>query len=206
VVPGRFSRLAQVARLAIWLDGRGLPVSAPVRARDGRLQAEVDGVSIGVQRVIEGDLLDTADPAQVWAAGAVLARLHDALAAYPDADRIPATAVASKPLTQRVSGWLEARAGHLPAAARDVLHGLVAAAPPDRLARQLVHFDFRCANILCAGNKVTAVIDFEEAQHDHRLVELARAAILLGTATTTGGRCRPRYARSSSPATRPCVH
>jgi homoserine kinase type II len=84
-------------------------------------------------------------------------------------------------LTQRVTSWLDARAGHLPEAARDVLRSLVAAAPPDRLPRQLVHFDFRSANVLFAGNEVTAILDFEEAQHDHRLVELARAATLLGT-------------------------
>lgn len=181
VVPERFSHLAEMARLTRWLDGRGLPVSAPVPARDGRLQVEVDGVSMGLQRVIEGDLLDTADPGQVRAAGAVLAQLQDALAAYPYADRIPGSAVASKPLTERVNGWLDTRAGHLPAAARDALRRLVADAPPDPLPRQLVHFDFRSANILCAGGEVTAIIDFEQARHDHRLVELARAAILLGT-------------------------
>lgn len=181
VVPERFPRLAEVARLTTWLDGRGVPVSAPVPARDGRLQAEVDGVSMGLQRVIEGDLLDTADPGQVRAAGAVLARLQDALAEYPHAGRTPALAVAFKPLTKQVTGWLDTRAEHLPAAARDALRRLVAGAPPDRLPRQLVHFDFRSANILCAGGGVTAVIDFEEARYDHRLVELARAAILLGT-------------------------
>ncbi|MEV4757150.1 phosphotransferase [Micromonospora sp. NPDC049559] len=181
VVPGRFSRLAEVARLTSWLDRHGLPVSAPVPARDGRLQAEVDGVSMGLQRVIEGDLLDTADPDQVRAAGAALARLQEALAAYPEADRFRALDVACEPLTRRVTGWLDARAGHLPAAARDVLRGLVAAAPADRLPRQLVHFDFRSANVLFAGGEVTAILDFEETRHEHRLVELARAAILLGT-------------------------
>jgi homoserine kinase type II len=181
VLPGRFPRLAEVARLTSWLDGRGLPVSAPVPARDGRLQAEFDGVSMGLQRVIDGELLDTADPAAVRAAGAVLARLQDALAAYPDAARFPAPADACEPLTRRVTGWLDARAEHLPAAARDALRGLVAAAPPDRLPRQLVHLDFRSANILFARDEVTAILDFEEAQHDHRLVELARAATLLGT-------------------------
>src|SRR5438309_970768 len=33
-----FPRLAEAARLTHWLDGRGLPVSAPVPALDGRLQ------------------------------------------------------------------------------------------------------------------------------------------------------------------------
>jgi homoserine kinase type II len=181
VAPERFPRLAETARLTSWLHDQGLPVSAPVRARDGRLQVEAAGVSMGLQREIVGALLDTADPGEVRAAGAVLARLQDALAAYPDADRIPELAVAFKPLTTRVTEWLDSRAEHLPAAARDTLRGLIDDAPPDRLARQLVHFDFRSANVLCAGGEVAAVIDFDEVRHDHRLVELARAAVLLGT-------------------------
>ncbi|MCW6003599.1 phosphotransferase [Micromonospora sp. CPCC 205371] len=181
VVTERFPRLAEAARLTNWLYGRGLPVSAPVPARDGRLQVEVDRVSMGVQREMVGELLDTADLNQVRAAGAVLARLQDALAAYPDADQIPALAVSSRPLTARVTDWLDSRADHLPVSARDKLRGLVATAPPDRIPRQLVHFDFRSANILCARGDVAAILDFEEVRHDHRLVELARAAVLLGT-------------------------
>jgi homoserine kinase type II len=181
VVPERFPRLAATARLTSWLHGRGLPVSAPVPARDGRLQVEVDRVSMGLQREIVGDLLDTADLNQVRAAGAVLARLQDALAAYPDADQIPELAVSAKPLTARVTDWLDSRAEHLPVAARDTLRGLVAGAPPGRLPRQLVHFDFRSANILCARGEVAAILDFEEARYDHRLVELARSAVVLGT-------------------------
>jgi homoserine kinase type II len=181
VVPERFPRLAEVARLTRWLDKRGLPVSAPVPTRDGRLHTEVDGVSMGLQRVIDGALLDIDDPGQVRAAGAVLARLQDALAAYPQADHTPALAGPAEPLTQRVTGWLDTHAAHLPAAARDALRRLVADAPPDTLPRQLVHFDFRSANILCASVEITAVIDFEETRHEHRLVEVGRAAILLGT-------------------------
>jgi homoserine kinase type II len=168
VVPGRFAGLTQTARLTSWLHERGLPVSAPVPARDGRLQVELDRVSMGVQREIVGELLDTADPGQARAAGAALARLQDALAACPYADRLPA-------------GWLESEAGHLPVAARDTLRELVARAPADRGARQLVHFDFRSANILCDGGAIVAILDFEEARHEHRLVDLARSAVLLGT-------------------------
>ncbi|GAA1793085.1 phosphotransferase [Luedemannella flava] len=181
VVPERFPRLAQTARLASWLHGRGVPVSAPVPARDGRLQVEADGVSMGLQREIVGELLDTADLNQVRTAGAVLARLQDALAAYPDADQLPALAGSPEPLTARVTAWVDSDADHLPVAARDTLRGLLAGAPPDGLPRQLVHFDFRSANILCARGEVAAILDFEETRHDHRLVELARAAVLLGT-------------------------
>ena len=187
VVPERFPRLAETARLTSWLHGRGLPVSAPVPARDGRLQVEVDRVSMGLQREIVGNLLDTADLNQVRTAGAVLAQLQDALAAYPDAGQIPALAVAPKPLTARVTDWLDSRADHLPVAAGETLRGLVANAPPDRLPRQLVHFDFRSANILCARGEVAAILDFEEAQHDYRLVELARSPVCQGLVRHSSG-------------------
>ncbi|MGV9213855.1 phosphotransferase [Micromonospora sp. RB23] len=181
VVRERFPRLMETARLTGWLHRRGLPVSAPVPAREGRLQVEVDGVSMSLQREVVGDLLDTTDLNQARAAGVILAQLQDALAAYPDADQVLASAVPFKPLTARVTDWLDSRADHLPMAARDTLRGLVISAPPDRLPRQLVHFDFRSANILWAHGEVAAILDFEEAQHDHRIVELARAAVLLGT-------------------------
>jgi homoserine kinase type II len=201
VAPERFPRLLEAARLTRWLDVQGLPVSAPVPARDGRLQVEVDGVSMYLQREVEGDLLNIADRDQVWAAGAVLARLQDALAAYPDGDRVAALGGPAHPLTARVTSWLDSGAEHLPATARDALRGLVADAPPDRLPTQLLHYDFRSANVLCRGAEVAAVIDFEEARLDHRVVELARAAVLLGTASENGGRCLLRCARDSLLAT-----
>lgn len=181
VVLERFPRLLELARLTRWLDGQGLPVSAPVPALDGRLQVEVDGASMCLQREIEGNLLDTVDPDQVSAAGAVLARLQDALAAYPDVDQIATLAGPPEPLTGRVAEWLGSGARQAPASARDALRRLVADAPTDPLPVQLLHQDFRSANVLCAGAEVAAVLDFEEARIDHRVVELARSAVLLGT-------------------------
>ena len=82
--PSLFERLANVARLTAWLDGRGLPVSAPLPALNGDLQVERNGFSIGLQSVANGSMLDADNLAQVHAAGAELARLHLALAEYPD--------------------------------------------------------------------------------------------------------------------------
>jgi homoserine kinase type II len=177
----RFPCLAQLSRLTLWLDGRGLPVSAPVPALDGRAQVEVDDVSMCLQHQIGGALLDPADPGEVRAAGAVLARLQDALADYPDADLAAGLPGASEPLTVRVTQWLDTRAEHVPGAARDTLRELVAAPPSDRLPMQPLHYDFRSANVLCADAEVAAVLDFEGARIDHRVVELARSAVLLGT-------------------------
>ncbi|GAB3608170.1 phosphotransferase [Humibacter ginsengiterrae] len=46
--------------------------------------------------------------------------------------------------------------------------------------QQLVHGDFRSANVLYNGG-VTAVLDFDEATHRSRAEELGRSAVLLGT-------------------------
>lgn len=85
--PRVFARLAAIARLTVWLGERGIPVSMPQAARDGRVQVEVDGFSLGLQRVVDGELLDVTDPVQVRAAGEMLARMHAAMADYPE--RIP---------------------------------------------------------------------------------------------------------------------
>jgi homoserine kinase type II len=181
VAPERFPRLAALARLTTWLASEGLPVSAPVAALDGRLQVEVDGVSLSLQREVVADLLDTTVPDQVRAAGAVLARLHDALATYAHAELERELVTPSAPLAAQVTEWLETSAAHVPVTAREVLDRLVAGMPPDPLPTQLVHGDFRSANVLCVGADVAAVIDFEESRLDHRIIELARSAVLLGT-------------------------
>ncbi|WP_346134461.1 phosphotransferase [Lentzea roselyniae] len=181
VVQELFPRLVEVARLTRWLDGRGIPVSVPVPALDGRLQVEVAGASMGLQHEVEGELLDVTDAGQVREAGAVLARLQDALAAYPDGDLVAAFGGPPLPLTARVTGWLDSSAGHLPGTARDALRSMLGGVPAGRLPAQLVHRDFRSANVLWAGGEVAAILDFEEIALDHRVVELARSAVLLGT-------------------------
>ncbi|MGN6413632.1 phosphotransferase enzyme family protein [Flexivirga sp.] len=47
--------------------------------------------------------------------------------------------------------------------------------------QQLVHGDFRSANILHDGLRITAVLDFEEVTSGSRVADLARATVLLGT-------------------------
>ena len=81
--PRVFARLAAIAGLTVWLGERGIPVSVPRAARDGRVQLEVDGVSLGLQQVIDGELLDITDADQVRAAGEMLARMHATMARYP---------------------------------------------------------------------------------------------------------------------------
>ncbi len=141
VYPWLFQRLADTATLTTWLQASGIPVAAPIPARDGRLRVQVNNVSLGVCPVIDGDLLDIGDPAQVTGAGQMLATLHEALAAYPNC---------------------------------------IDSGQPT-LQEQLVHNDFRSANILQAGTSITAVLDFEDVTYSTRVADLAKATVLLGT-------------------------
>ncbi|MBF4607470.1 phosphotransferase [Curtobacterium sp. VKM Ac-1393] len=181
IAPEGFERLAFAADLTAWLGERGLPVSAPVPTLDGRVQLEHDGVSMGLQHVIDGTLLDVRDVAQVHAAGATLARIHDALRDSPDRARAVGVRPPPTPLRQQIAGWLDGTPAHVPDRARVALRRLLAAAPSDELPVQIVHGDYRAANVLCADPDVVAVIDFEDLRLDHRIVELARSAVLLGT-------------------------
>jgi homoserine kinase type II len=141
VRPKLFQRLAETATLTMWVQDNGIPVAAPIPARDGRLRVERNDVSLGVYPVIDGDLLNVGDPAQVTDAGHMLATLHDALAAYP----------------HRIDGGVSTQ------------------------REQLVHNDFRSANILHDGTSITAILDFEEVTYRTRIADLAKATVMLGT-------------------------
>jgi homoserine kinase type II len=152
-LPQVFARLVDAARVTAWLDARGIPVACPLPAAEGSLLVEVCGDEssslplpdsrflVGVLPVIEGELLDVDDPAQVADAGQMLAAVHEALASYPDG---------------------------------------VGSRRPKR-HEQLIHNDFRSANILHDGSKITAVLDLEEICYGTRVADLSKAAVLLST-------------------------
>lgn len=153
-IPPRFSRLRRSAQITEWLHAQGVPVAAPIPARDGTRMVSVANPTrpaplalvplpgsrflLGVLPVLAGELLDVDDPAQVDDAGRALAAVHEALAAYPDRRR-------------------------------------------SREGAQLVHNDFRSANVLHDGTRITAILDLEEVTYATRASDLAKAAVFLGT-------------------------
>ncbi|WP_181436551.1 MULTISPECIES: phosphotransferase [unclassified Curtobacterium] len=181
VASDRFERLAFAAELTAWLGAQGLPVSAPLPTLAGEVQVTNDGVSMGVQGIIDGVHLSVEDADQVRAAGATLARLHDALRSYPMRDAQHEVLSPPAPLTQQVSGWLASEPSTVSPQTRDVLGQMLERVPADLPPMQIVQGDYRAANILCAGTEVVGVLDFEELRLDHRIVELARSAVMLGT-------------------------
>lgn len=44
-----------------------------------------------------------------------------------------------------------------------------------------MHNDFRSANILHDGTRISAVLDFEEITYDIRVADIAKSAVLLAT-------------------------
>ena len=178
-----FHRLDALSHVLTALARDDIPVSAPIAALDGRLQVEVDGLSLALQREMPGEILDVDDSAQVHAAGAVLGRLHHALAEASDMGEALSPREAVPNLSDRVASWLDGNRAHLPPEAIEMLRDAL----PDRddgRPVQLLHGDFRSTNILWSEGRVTAVLDFDEARVDDRLDEVARSAVLLGTKFT----------------------
>lgn len=181
VAPERFERLALAATVTAWLGALKHPVSAPVPTFSGEVQVTTDGVSMGLQRVIDGDHLNDEDADQVRTAGATLARLHTALRSYPLGNPRPDVLPMPTPLIEQIEGWITSDPLTLDREARDVLGRLLERASTDLPPVQIVQGDYRAANILCAGGAVVGVLDFEELRLDHQIVELARSAVMLGT-------------------------
>lgn len=138
VAPDRFERLALAAKLTAWLGALGLPVSAPVPTLSGEVQVTSDGVSMGLQRVIDGDHLNVEDADQVRVAGATIARLHDALRAHPVDNSQSEVLSVPAPLTKQIAGWVASDPSTLPPGARGVLGQLLERVPSDLPPVQIV--------------------------------------------------------------------
>lgn len=181
--PGEHPRLQAIAELLAWLQRDGFPVSALIPTPDGEVQLELGAISVGVQRVIAGDMLEPTRLDQAARAGTTLARLHEAFIRYPraaDLDRRPAPV----PFEADVAEWLEKNEPDDPRLqpAFAALQRRAAGLDSAGLDTQLIHLDFRAANILWAdGGGVVAVLDFEQIACGYRVSDVVHAATRLGT-------------------------
>ena len=177
-------RLRQVGELVVWLGQMQLPVAAPLVATVGSVQVLCDHLSLSLQRVISGELLDPTQLVQAERAGVTLAQLHQALATYPYATALATPAPVPSLLTQ-IEQWVQQKKATLtdPTLTANVTRLLaqVSQLATSPLATQLVHGDYRAANVLWRENEIAAILDFEEVRWGYRVNDLAWAAVHLGT-------------------------
>jgi Ser/Thr protein kinase RdoA (MazF antagonist) len=176
----RFARLDASTRLLRDLARQGVPVAAPIATVHRRDRTVLDGpageLSVAVHPELDGTWLDVSDPEAVHAAGACLARVHGALA---HAEGEP-----PEGLRPRIQRWLDVGdRGFAPEASRR-LSELLAATPELDDDVQLVHNDYRAANLLTRGSEIVGVLDFDEVLLDHRVSDLAKAGVYLATRFT----------------------
>jgi homoserine kinase type II len=179
----RFERLATCTAVITAVAESGIPVARPVLSRAGEGREVVFGptgpLSVAVQPLVEGDFLDVDDEASVREAGAQLARLHHALAELPETltrslDRRP-----DLDLPVRILGWVN-ESGHSPKRVAWMTREL-ALLPPLHVPPQIVHNDYRSANLIMRGSKVAAILDFDELALDYAVCDLAHAGVYLAT-------------------------
>ena len=177
-----FPRLEATTGLITHLADQGIPVAAPLPARDGAVRVVTDGpigpLSIAVLPEIAGTWLDVTDLEAVRTVGACLARMHEVLGepALPALEGAPP----HQP-RERVRTWLEEHDHSRAPSASARLAALVDDLPDLVDTPQLVHGDVRAANLLMQGGQVAAVLDLDEVRVDHRIAELAQTSVLLGT-------------------------
>jgi homoserine kinase type II len=156
-LPHRFEHLKDAARLVAWLDTTGIPVATPIPAADGSLLVELGNDSKG--------------------------RLRSRLPLPGSRVLVGVLPVVSGELLSVQDSRQVEDAGRMLA----MLHEILAAYPgrPGGRGRreraQLVHNDFRSANLLHDGDKICAVLDFEEIKHETRAADIGKSAVLLAT-------------------------
>jgi homoserine kinase type II len=150
----------------------GLPVPPAVRDLDGRAIHQLAGRPACLIQFLPGVSLSNPTPAQAFAAGAALGRMHTAVADFaltrPNSMGQPTW----EPLWQRCGESLDRIAPGL----HDDLGlaiGQLAARWPGHLPSCTIHADLFPDNVLMLGDRITGLIDFYFACTDIRLYDLA---------------------------------
>lgn len=79
----------------------------------------------------------------------------------------------------RVCDWMSASAR--PPEADDLLRRELASLPPLEARPQLVHNDYRAANLVTKDSRIMAILDFDELAWDYCVSDLAHTGVYLGT-------------------------
>jgi homoserine kinase type II len=174
-----------------WLAGRKLSfgVPVPIASRTGETLLDTQEGLVSLALRLPGNRVERGDPIQVQAMGFALGELHAQLVSCPMSAR-PDTSLMGElqhahPLLHEPLALTPQRLNLAPTAATEYLLGWwreeiieVERASREfyaRLPRQVIHHDFIPNNVLTSGEQVTAILDFEFATYDLRVLDIAIA-------------------------------
>ncbi|MFG3338342.1 phosphotransferase [Glycomyces sp. NPDC048151] len=168
------AKVAAELDLVAHLASVGFPTPAPFTADNGELFALVAGKPIAVFPFVSGEVPPAMTPDLARQAGALLAQMHTATADWAD-DRVPVidrlgvleTALTSDVDLEGADAWREETRRFLGRHTDDLT--LLAAQPAGPL-----HHDLHRQNLLVAGDRVTAVLDFDELNRGPLVLDIAR--------------------------------
>lgn len=158
-------------RLMAWVAARGVPAPAPRLRRDGLALGSLCGRPAAIVERLQGNCVETPDEAHCAAVGALLARLHLAVADFG------ASRVSSRGAAWR-AGVLARLAGRMDAGDLELMREESACqdeAPLAGLPAGVVHGDVFPDNVLFTGSRLTGLVDFYYAAHEAFIYDLAVA-------------------------------
>lgn len=192
-----FAKLAATTDLITSLAEHGVPVATPMLTQTGEGREVVAGPSgplpVSVQPAVDGAPLDLNDGSAVREAGVQLARLHLAMAGLSDSPARLAAGTPQLDLHARVGGWMAGSAR--PTESDDWLRRELSVLPPLDVLPQLVHNDYRSANLVTSGSTINAILDFDEVAWDYCVSDLAHTGVYLETLFRDWGPTLPEARR-----------
>lgn len=151
-------------RVVSFLQANGVPVAAPIVTDDGRIFAERNGNRFALLPHLPNDH-GPHDKTTAYNVGAAIARLHQALAAYPWAIE----SFEDHP-TQQLEETLEQLPEEVTKSVAPLTNGLREAIR--RLPRQRTHGDCNTGNVLVHGREVSGFIDLDHLPIGPRVRDL----------------------------------
>lgn len=126
---------------------------APIRARDGSSVFRFHDHPVSLYPYVEGEPLDTENQELCLSAARLLARIHRTASTWQGGQRPPSRSTAPQPIP--VERWPEVFIDP----ELDRWHDSIS-----HLTTGPIHGDYYCTNLLCIGEEIRGVIDWDEAR------------------------------------------
>lgn len=175
-----------VIELLLYLEKKGLPVGKIHKTKNGGylIYKKIGKMKIPVmaREFLAGEQKNELSKDEIYAAGEVLAKIHEALSSFPNKKRkkvnlLRRTRVLYRSLAKKLKRtndrqfkilWLS----FYPRFLKELKKTPQVFEPKD-----LIHGDFHQANVLYDGGKISAVFDFDQVSLGPKIADLARFAV-----------------------------